>query len=90
MTHVDSLLGAQLDPTVKGQSNQWMNNTVTNYFLVHKKVVCQNIVDDIHSLSETKKRGQTFVLKFEDIISDKKRVVRELFRYCGPRSSHDD
>ena len=47
---------------------------------MHKKVVCQNIVGDIRALSKTKKRGQTHVLKFEDIISDKKRVVRELFR----------
>ena len=51
-----------------------------------RKVICQNIVDDILALSKTRKRGQTHVLKFEDLIRDKRKVVRDVFRYLGDKS----
>ena len=44
-------------------------------------MICQNIVGDIRALSETRKRGQAHVVKFEDLIRDKEKVVRDLFRY---------
>ena len=47
------------------------------------KVICQNIVDDTRALSKTRKRGQVHALKFEDLVRDKRKVVRDVFRYVA-------
>ena len=47
---------------------------------IFNKVICQNIVDDARALRKTKKRSQVHVLRFEDFISDKHKIIRELFR----------